>query len=228
MYGGDYFIPRFQIERQIRMIDGTNVFGWEETYKQFHRQYFPLPLGTTSARHPGCVLVEESPTERVGPENSTLCRFTRIYAPVPPSRSEKRLISFTLPGQSAVQLSSISGKPIGWNQYGKASPFTLPVNADVEFNYAANNGDFTLTAPSRIKYAGALVDYVGQVFVNGGSEQVAYKSNLISEARFVAAGSTDPLTIPVMWVLDPIISRWRGLIWEMQTITVNTTALIGA
>lgn len=169
-------------------------------------------------------------SEKVVANRNGLTYFDRVFATIPPNRSERRLIPFTLPGQSAVRMGA--GGAIGWDPYGVAAPKTRRVAAVVSFQYAYTP-DGILADPinvfggvpqlqlSQITYKGKVVDFVGDVFVPAGTN---YLSNNRTAPAYVYEGSTTPPNISafsgVSWLESIEIKRWMGQIWECALVSV--------
>lgn len=217
--------------------DGGPIITTDETTKSLSitrfyavrtANYRPLSLGASynqtqqDKQYTNAYLLTESVTQVIGP----ITYFQRVFATVPDSRTEPRSIAFTMPGQSAVQRSSISNQPIGWDPYGKARPYTRILNAEVEYSYSIN-GAFFYPPLTRITFAGTPVDYVGLVYQFAGYVQVTLPNNagLTTEPRWTLAGATDPALIPAIWVQEFNVTRWRGPIWQAEKISLNPLQL---
>lgn len=157
--------------------------------------------------------------EATGQVSGSITFFDRTFASVPAPRTETRMVPFTRPGQPAVQISTISQKPIGWTPYGLCSPYTRLILANVNFSYQINPfSPSQAPANTTITYQGVPVDYFGSVFVPGRYVIVATKGNLIPELQWVQKGQTNPPFLPSTWVQSTNVSRWKGPIWQMETV----------
>jgi len=182
------------------------------------------------------ILIEEIPQQVDGP----FFHFQRVYAEIPGDRTEPLVYAFPMPGKSSVSLSSLTGRPVNWRQYGNGSPYTRAVLSRVDFTYRAGepgpNGSLLFTIPdlTRITYNSVTglisVDYVGDVYEFAGTRAITNQQGGVTvlvgaEPNFVYVGSTNPRTIPANWIQEVNVRRWRGAIWEMSTITVPTAGL---
>lgn len=177
---------------------------------------------------PTAILVDENAGQIIGP----MFYFTRVFAELPASRTEPRMVAFPQPGKSQAQFSAYSRLAIGWNQYWGGQPYTRNVLASVAYSYNTDPSAFVIPALTRITYQGVPVDYVGDVYTYQGNRTYATApitglsigdGFLISEPNWVRQGSTVPPTLPGSWIQEVSIDRWRGTIWEMQVVTVPTT-----
>lgn len=154
--------------------------------------------------------------------------FNRHFATVPVTREEPRSVSFTVPGKSAIVTSDISALPIGWNPYGTAAPYTVPLLANAEYSYAfVSPGTnprsvFTEPTPTTLMFDGQPVDFLGSVYESIGQATVAQGGGLpdIIEERFQFVGNVTGWTALTDWIMSVDIRRWRGPIWEMEVVTV--------
>ena len=185
--------------------------------KQF---YSPLPQASLDIYFPNCYLINEE----VGEVKGSYQYFTRTYIQVPPSRSEPRQVSFTYPGQSLVNISSVSGQPIGFDPHGISAPSTRPIVATVTYSYAVRTSIsinpavlFAVPSISFPKYQGAPVDYTGLVAINKGTRTL---SNGTSEPNFQIAGAVTPPSVPP-WIISVEISRWEGPIFQMEVVSYS-------
>ena len=207
-------------------------------YAVWKSYYTPLIYGSFVAipdrQFPTCILIEETPQQVDGP----FLFFARTYCEVPGPRNEPLVYAFSMPGKSAVTLSSLTHLAVNWRQYGNGSPYTRAILANAAYSYAAGdpgpNGSLLFTIPtlSRIVYnsvAGPIsVDYVGDVYEWSGSRAITQQQGGITvltgaEPSFVFVGSTVPRTLPATWIAEANVRRWRGSIWELEVITVPTT-----
>lgn len=207
----------------------TRALLIDRSYAVGVTNYSPLPQGTTDPQYGNAYLINETNGSIQGP----IKFFTRHFAQIPPSRTETRSVSWTVPGKSAVITSDISGLPIGWNPYGAAAPYTLAVLADVAYSYAyvtpGSNprnvfAEPTLTA---LLYDGQPVDFTGSVYESIGQATVPQGGGLpdIIEERYAFAGNVSGWSKPSPWVLSVEIRRWRGPIWEMEVVTVPNSVM---
>ena len=122
-------------------VEGSPSVGTDEitrallitrTYAVGLTNYTPQAQGTADPGYANTYLINETPASIQGP----IKFFNRNYAQVPSSRTENRMIAFTIPGKSEVVTSDISTLPIGWNAYGSSAPYTKQVLADVNYSYA--------------------------------------------------------------------------------------------
>lgn len=219
---GDFTFPR--------EVEGSPLISTDEitksklitrTYAVYNSTYVPLTQGVPDVIYNNAYLVHEQPSSIQGP----ILFFQRVYAQLPAPRSEARTVSFSIPGQSAVQTSAVSGFVIGWNQYGTASPGTYPVKASVAISYTTS--PFSPTPPiTKITFNGSPVDFVGSVFQYQGNQTVVLSpTQSIVEPKWGLVGFTAPTIIPNNWILEVNISRWRGIIWQYEIVTVNTSTI---
>lgn len=205
------------------VITGASIIN--RSYAVFTASYQPLILAPNQIikdeQFPNAYLEIETPGSMKGPYTF----FSRTFVGLPPIRSEPRLIPFTRPGVSAVQLSGVSALPIGWNQYGYAAPNTRNVTANVDISYAVNalfpiipdkTQIFLITGANKVP-----VDYIGQVYTYQGNVIVNIGANQITEPRWQLSGSTFPPALPGIWIQEVQISRWRGVIWQMDVVSVT-------
>lgn len=191
------------------------------TYAVLNATYIPLSQGVPDVIYNTAYLVNEQPSSIQGP----ILFFQRVFAQLPSPRQETRTVSFTIPGASQEQLSSVGGGAIGWNQYGKAAPGTYSVKATVEFTYQTTPNAAT-TPITVIRYNGRPVDFVGTVFVYVGNRTVSTgPGTSVVEPRWDFQGFTNPNGLPINWTLEVNISRWRGIIWQYETVTINTNTI---
>lgn len=181
-------------------------------------------------QYPTAILVEENTGQIVGP----LQYFTRIYSEIPVSRTEPRMVAFAQPGKAQAQLSPYSRKAIGWNQYWGGQPYTRNVLADVAYSYDTDPNNFVIPPLTRVLYKNAPVDYVGEVYTYQGNRVVvtgpitgfsSSDGTIIVEPNWILEGSTTPPALPASWVQEVSIDRWRGTIWQMSIVTINTAGL---
>lgn len=188
--------------------------------------YVPLPQGSLDPLYPNTYLINETNASIQGPVKF----FNRNYAEVPASWEEPRNIAFALPGKAAAVISSISSLPIGWNPYGVSAPYTKPLVANVQHSYAFvtpgfdPRASFTIPALTQLSYDGVPVDYTGDVYVSIGQATVVQGGGLpdIIENRFQFDGTVTGWTDGQDWVVSVDIKRWRGPIWEMEVVTLET------
>lgn len=204
-------------------IEGSPILSTDEVTKSLlvtrnyvvkASQYVPLPQGVFDGVYPLCALVNEQGTGHQGP----LYFFTRVFAQLPESRTEKRLISFTRPGRTGISINA--GGIIAWNQYGTAAPYTRAVLANVAFSYYFNS----VPSPPNITQITAFdvpVDYYGQIYNYAGNITVTIDGVSVVQPNWTLAGTTSPGSLPSTWIQDVQISRWRGNIWEMQVVSLN-------
>lgn len=232
---GDYSVP-FETEGSpaISVDEITSAKIITRSFVVKRANYVPV-LQTPGQlvqdyQFPTAYLVSESPTA----ERGSFLWFQRIYAQVPLARTEPRLIPFTRPGVAAAQISTISGKAIGWNQYGASAPNTRQVQASVAYTYALN-ATFTVPNLTRIVIGPNVtanppvfpalsqmpVDFCGPIYTYTGNVQVGYLGNLISEPRWTQTATTNPPTCPAPWIQEVNVTRWRGPIWQMEVVSVT-------
>lgn len=180
--------------------------------------YKPVAAGAKDPVFKDAYLINETADQVVG----VLQFFSRNYAQLPATRTEPRRIAFTLPGKSAVQTSELTGRPVGWNPYGAAAPYTRDVNATVTISYELNP-TVVVENITKIIYKGAPVDFVGSVYEFVGNVEVPRPGGVvITEPRFRYAGITFPNVISGIWIAEVSLQRWLGPIWEKQVVSVNT------
>jgi len=180
--------------------------------------YKPIEPAAKDPVFKDAYLINETADQVVG----VLQFFSRNYAQLPATRVEPRRVAFTLPGRSAVQLSEITGKPVGWNPYGAAAPYTRDVNATVTISYVINP-TVVVEQLTKIVFNGSPVDYVGQVYTFVGNVEVPRPGGVvITEPRYRYAGLTQPFVISGNWIAEVSLQRWLGPIWEKQVVSVNT------
>jgi hypothetical protein len=209
---------------QISTDEVTRATMITRMYCQKAINYIPLIQGTKDYLYPNAFLINEQTTQHAGP----VIYFSRNYAQIPSTRVEPLLISFTNPGKSAVQISRISGRPIGWDKYGGLAPSTQQLLARVTFTYARQLYPtqvpatlFTLPALSNVTYLGAVVDFTGQVYVNVGNETVSSGPPAIIENRWQLQGATAGF-VSGNWIVARNIRRWRGNIFELEVISLDS------
>jgi hypothetical protein len=193
---GNFVAPVFQSERVLYPFEGTNDKIWEETYIQWRTYYARAALSSVSSRHASCHLIGETPITPLGPENSPLIRFIRIYAETPATRTEPVQVSYAYPG-----LSTSDG--FGWHHYGLRDPFSKVVAGTNTISYvlgASAPAMDPLTIPT---YSGQPVDYIGPG----------------------PTGYTSPASEPTDYTVACQISRWRGEIWQKIVQTVKEPSL---
>lgn len=202
--------PVFQSEKSSKPIDGTDDLMWAETYIQTRADHAPQAIGTESSRHSGFYLVEETPIESVGPENSGLVEFTRTYAEVPATRDEAVTVSFSYPGKSL-------GAGANWDRYGLRKPVTIqlvPGSDEVSY-FISEDGSTTIPEYTVPLLDGEIVDFFGP----------AYETT----PPYTFIGNTDPLSEPSSYVIGCTVQRWKGKIWEKRVRTVpDPSAILGA
>lgn len=179
--------------------------------------YEPLPQDDPDPVYANAYLITEQAAGIQGP----IFFFQRIYAEIPDTRTEHRAVSFTIPGKSKVDTSAETGSPVGWNQYGAASPGTYSLKADVIISYALGPDAPTLPVTA-VLYNGAPVDFIGSVYEYIGNHTVEVSpGNNVFEPLWLPAGVTVPNTMPIDWIAEVNVTRWRGNIWQYEQITVH-------
>lgn len=169
-------------------------------------------------------------SEKATTNRNGLTYFERVFATIPPNRTERRLIPFTLPGQSAVRMGL--GGAIGWDPYGVAGPRTRRAAAQVQYQYAFTPSGIS-TDPlsifgtvanlqlSQITFQGKVVDFVGDVWAPAGT---SYLSANRTSPLYVYQGSTTPPNISAFsgtpWLESIEIKRWMGQIWECALVLI--------
>lgn len=170
-------------------------------------------------------LVNENPGQRAGP----VLFFDRNFSEIPSPRFEPREIAFTLPGRSAVQISSRSGAPIGWNPYGAVAPQTVPKLSRVEFSYAAvtsltedPRSLFSPVEESALTYGGARVDFSGTVYVSVGDVSIPQGPTAppLVEPRWNFQGVVGGFPSGTDWIVSVNITRWRGPIFQREVVKI--------
>ncbi len=160
--------------------------------------------------------------------------FSRNYSEIPAARVEPREIAFTLPGRSAVQISSRTGGAIGWNPYGAVAPQTVPKLARVEYSYAAATSLaqnpatlFTPVTESALTYQGARVDFSGAVYVSVGDVSIpqGLTNPPLVEPRWQFQGIVGGFFSGQDWIVSVNITRWRGPIFQREVVKIPTLIL---
>jgi hypothetical protein len=223
-------------------IEGTGIVSVDEItrakivtrkYCVVRSLYNPLLQGTFQAipdyQYPTCILIEERPDSSPG----QMLFFTRVFAEIPATRTEPRMVAFPVPGRSAATFSLQTGKAINWKQYGNGSPYVRAILGKSTFSYAAGD-PITIFSPPALTtifytppHTGkGQVDFIGPVYDFTGTRGI-YASGQLTQAgaepSFTYVGSTDPAVMPNPWIFEANISRWRGGIWVMEVTTVATS-----
>lgn len=195
--------PKFLYEVFPRSIENTNNFMVAETYIQLRTSFAQAAIGATSARNGGSYyLIEESPLEPVGLNQSPVVKFTRIFATIPAARYETARTQYSYPGKSI-------GSGATWLRYGLRRPITLEVNATDYFQYfysVDGTGGPTIPALTVPKLSSEVVDFIGGAY------------DITPPYAFIA--TTSPSTEPTTYTVSNAIARWKGNIWVMITRTV--------
>lgn len=201
---GDFSTPRQIIgsgSRQFSEFNDTDFILTRE-YVQSKAAYSKLALSTADSVYTTAYLVAETETKRDG----YMIWFTRTYATIPTTRTERRSVSYTFPGRSAIV--DLGGGAQTWNSYGGGQPSTLFREGSVEISYSL--GESTVDLPTQIEYDAGIVDFVGTVY------QVL-ENGLLG----ALLGATTPSSMPTDFVVSDVSRRWRGNIWEREKITVS-------
>lgn len=203
-------------------ISGSPIISTDEitksllitrNYVVLASEYVPLPQGSLDPIYPLSYLVNEQGSGHQGP----LYFFSRVYAQIPNSRTEQRLVTYTRPGKSGTTTSGVV--VISWNQYAGGAPYTRQLLGTVQFSYWLNA---VPTGPSLSKVTGiggAPVDFTGELYQYNGNIVVGG----VTQPSWTFVGFTNPSILPATWVIDVQASRWRGNIWEKQVVTVPTS-----
>lgn len=188
------------------------------SYAVLNSTYVPLSQGFPDVIYNNAYLEHEQPSSIQGP----ILFFQRVFTEIPSPRTETRTVSFTMPGASQAQISFITGSAIAWNQYGAASPGTYAVRATVQIFY--NTSPNFPTAPiTVIRYNGRPVDFIGSVFTYSGNKTTQLSpTQSVVEPKWDFQGSTNPNILPIDWILEVNVSRWRGIIYQYEVVTVRT------
>lgn len=200
--------PEFELEP----ITGARII--KRTYAVDYRYYRQGRLHMPDPEFPNCILTAET----TGGCELGIQSFTRTFVQVPPSRTVRQIVSFTSPGKSKAIRSRKTAQYIGWDKYGGGAPSTRNVLAYVDYTYAANNGNFSDTPLTHIRYNGVEVDYTGPVYVSVGSVDIG---NGQTEERYQFEGFTSPVIAPTTWIEAVEVSQWNGPIWEKKVIRVR-------
>lgn len=216
---GNFTYPReVQGSPVISTDDVTGAKLISRKYVVLTANYKPLPPAEKDPVFKDAYLINETPDQVVG----VLTFFSRNYAQLPPTRTEPRRVAFTMPGRSAVELSEITGKPVGWNPYGAAAPYTRDITGVATISYEVNP-TVVVEQITKIVFNGAPVDFVGVVYEFVGNVEVPRPGGIvITEPRWRYAGLTIPFVISGNWICEIGFQRWRGPIWEKTVIRVNT------
>lgn len=191
------------------------------TYAVLNSTYVPLSQGTLDLVYRDAYLEHEQPSSIQGP----ILFFQRVFTQLPLSRTESRTVSFTMPGASQAQFSGLTGNAIAWNQYAAASPGTYSVRATVQIFYSTSE-NFPTAPITVIRYNGRPVDFIGQVFTYAGNKTTQLSpTQSVLEPRWDFVGFTNPNILPIDWVLEVNVSRWRGIIYQYEVVTVRTSSL---
>lgn len=220
-------------------VEGSPVISTDETtygrhitrkYAVRRAVYNRLAYAVPDVQFPTARLVSEGGGNIQGP----ILFFDRNYSEIPGPRVESREIAFTIPGKSAVQISSVTGLPIGWNPYGAVAPQTVPRTARVEISYAAKTSLgqapaslFNAPAESALRYQGAVVDYTGPVYVYVGDATIPRPdpNPPIVEPRFQFQGIVGGFFSGQDWVVSVNYSQYRGPIWQMEVVKIPNLIL---
>jgi hypothetical protein len=203
-------------------IEGSPTFTVDEItyslivtrrYAVLKTAYKPIPQMTPDSVYKGCYLVNEISDSAEGP----ILKFHRVYAQLPSTRLERRLISFTFPGRSATYYSQLTALPIGWNKYGVAPPVNRLILALVIYQYTLGPPLALSTQLSKITYQGQEVDFLGEVFVPVGNVPILGNQ---TEPRYSYQGETSPMFMFYPWIVSMGSRRWMGPIWETETVEV--------
>jgi hypothetical protein len=193
---GRYLQPVFQNERVSYPIDGTNDTMWEETYVQWRQNYARLALSTQSTRHANHFLISESQISSAGPENSPLCRFTRLFAMVPATRTEPVQVSYSFPSLSTFD-------EFGFHKCGLRDPVCRVVSGTNTFSYILSETAPAINPLTIPIYQGQVVDFIGPGWAVSGQEYY-----------------TTPTSEPEAYTVACQITRWHGQIWQKVLQTV--------
>jgi len=207
---GDFSTPREILGSGVRQFSEFNNtdFILTRDYVQSRATYAKLDLSTADATYTTAYLVNETVTKRDG----YLVWFTRTYATIPTTRTERRSVAYTFPGQSGTV--DLGGGVSTWNPYAAGAPSSLIRQGLVELSYSL--GEPTVALPTQFTYDGAPVDFVGTVY------------QVLSDGTIGALlGSTSPASMPSSFVVSDVARRWRGNIWEREKITVGLTLSMG-
>lgn len=214
---GDFaFAQEVEGSPAISTDEVTRAMLIVRSYAVYSSAYVPLPQGTPDVIYSDAYLVNEQPGSIQGP----ILFFQRVFAQIPVSRTESRIVAFTKPGISDYDISHNTADPIGWNQYGRAAPYTANRVASVVFTYALNP-IASVPALTVILYAGAAVDFTGTVFKYVGNVTFTVGADTVTEPSWELAGTTVPASSPSTWVVETNFRRWRGPIFETEVVQVT-------
>lgn len=185
-------------------------------YAVLTSSYSPLVQGTVDPVFLDCYLINETPAGIQGP----IFFFNRNYAQIPDTRIESRIVTFTEPGRTDIQLSHITPTTIGWNQYGRSAPYTSPHVAEVTYTYSLN--PFAVVPDlTAILYDGAPVDFAGSVYTYVGNTTTMVDGLPVTEPTWEFVDDTVPSVSPSTWVVETNFRRWRGPIFETEVVEVT-------
>lgn len=204
-YDGDFSNPREVDGSGVREFSEHNTedFILTRVLVQSASEYKAMPISTTDSVYKKAYLVKEFETRRIG----GLVYFTRVFATIPSSRSERQEMVFVFPGQSAVISTVVNGALVRrWDRHGRKRPSSVYREALVSISYSL--GAPVTGLPTQITFEGQPVDFVGTVYSEDGLEFL---------------GSTSPLIAPSTFIVSDVARRWRGDIWERTRITVSRT-----
>lgn len=214
-YDGDFDHP-IEIEGGplISTDDVTGSIYITRKYAVKNVAYVPSAMGLPDRTFPKSYLVQETPDNIQGP----ILFFSRLFAQLPVTRTEPRMISFTYLGKSKEDRSKVTGRAIGWNQYGGGAPATRNVQASVAYSYAIDPASFNKPLITKNTFNGVPVDFMGFVYAYKGNDKV---SDELTEPFWELIGSTFYALPPAIWIQEVNVTRWRGSIWQMEVVSVN-------
>jgi hypothetical protein len=197
---------------QISTDEVTQAKMVNRSYAVVTANYKPLAQGQQDYQFSDCWLVNETPETVMG----GVTFFRRLYAQLPATRNERRLIAFTMPGQSRVYYNTANPRAIiNWDQYGAAAPFTRLISASVQFNYhlwpLPQNAvpQVTKVIYSGQTGSGAEVDWQGAKYIQNGTGWIQDGATSLINGSLAA------------WIYSVNDRRLIGPIWETEIVTVN-------
>lgn len=214
----------------ITVDEVTNSLHIRRLYAVLAANWQKLGYASPDPQFPTARLINETQDRRFGP----VVWFSRYFSEIPSGRVDTRQVAFTLPGRSAIQISTRTGGVIGWSPYGAVSPQTVPKDATVEYSYAAVTSIgqnpktlFTVVPESALTYQGARVDYSGSVYVSVGDVTIPQGATQppIVEPRWQLQGIVGGFFSGGNWVISDQISRWRGPIFQKEKVYIPSLVL---
>lgn len=196
----DFSFPVEVAGSGVREFSQFNTYDFilERMYIQTASAYAPLPLGVYDVQYKRAMLVQETETKR----EMGMVWFKRTYATLPSTRREGRELAYTFPGKSGLKFVNDS---FVWDRYAKARPSSVVRNALAELSYSV--GEPTTGLPTQIVFDGNIVDFVGSVYSDDGTQFL---------------GNTSPTSAPTVYVVSDTARRWMGQIWEREIVTVRS------